>query len=474
MLYEKIKENKDKILSFATLFLIVLAAFYFVNNNSSEKVFNTKTINQKSSYYGSGSEIVNIPDQNLKNFLLENLKKKTIERRGVLKTYDDYVKPKNENDIYIRDMDRIREIELYSNLGISDLTGLQTASSMMILTIRNNNISNINALSSLNNLIGIDLGNNNITDISALSGLTRLSMINLAYNNISYIEPLRNLNDLSDLSLYNNNIEDISALRNLTNMSTLILSYNKINNIEPLSDMRELINLYIHSNEIPDFSYLGNLSKLKVLYAHSQRINARLNSYNQFKKIYTIQTLKDYKAINIDLSRETNGQLKEFGSGYYSKSYTLERGSFPLNILRGIDGKDPNNNGNWNSTLPLFKIYSTPYDGHSDIFKTSIPIGKPNQNDNVNRPESIIATLKNDKGLPEREITAVLNLDKTAYEVIENVEKFKNGDIVKYSVVPNTPIQGYKIIAGRYFYVGNKYNITIEKKWVNRRCIKTR
>ena len=53
MLYEKIKENKDKILSFATLFLIVLAAFYFVNNNSSEKVFNTKTINQKSNYYGS-------------------------------------------------------------------------------------------------------------------------------------------------------------------------------------------------------------------------------------------------------------------------------------------------------------------------------------------------------------------------------------------------------------------------------------
>ena len=82
MLYEKIKENKDKILSFATLFLIVLAAFYFVNNNSSEKVFNTKTINQKSDYYGYyyGREVVNIPDPNLKNFLLTYFKKSKQER----------------------------------------------------------------------------------------------------------------------------------------------------------------------------------------------------------------------------------------------------------------------------------------------------------------------------------------------------------------------------------------------------------
>ena len=61
--------------------------------------------------------------------------------------------------------------------GISDLTGLASATSLTYLHLSYNNITDISPLAGLTNLESLDLSGNGITDISPLVGLTSLESL---------------------------------------------------------------------------------------------------------------------------------------------------------------------------------------------------------------------------------------------------------------------------------------------------------
>ncbi len=158
------------------------------------------------------------------------------------------------------------------NRGISDLTGLEHATSLTTLFLHSNDISDIRPLSPLVNLTYIRLHGNQISDISPLAKLAELTTLALDANNITDISPLANLTQLTALGLGWNNITDIKPLANLSGLMHLVLSKNNILDITALANLTSLEHLQLQINRITDITPLANLTNLKHLELQNNRI----------------------------------------------------------------------------------------------------------------------------------------------------------------------------------------------------------
>ncbi len=161
-----------------------------------------------------------------------------------------------------------------SERNITDLTGLEYATSLTELGLTYNQISDISPLTNLISLTTVDLWFNQITDISPLADLTNLTTLNLVNNQIIDISPLANLTSLTGLWLHDNQISDISPLANLTTLTGLGLNRNQIGDISPLAGLTNLtLGLWLAHNQISDISPLANLTSLTELYLGSNQIS---------------------------------------------------------------------------------------------------------------------------------------------------------------------------------------------------------
>ena len=149
--------------------------------------------------------------------------------------------------------------------GISDLTGLEHATSLTLLLLHGNAISDLRALTPLVNLTFLRLDGNQINDLNALADLTELTTLALDGNNITDISPLANLTQLTALGLGTNNITDISHLADLTGLTHLVLSNNNITDVTPLANLSSLKHLELQNNRITDITPLENLTNLEHL-----------------------------------------------------------------------------------------------------------------------------------------------------------------------------------------------------------------
>ena len=182
-------------------------------------------------------KLVDIPDSNLRTAIEKALGKAS----GVTITTED--------------MKSLYELEA-PNASITDLTGLEHATNLTLLTLSDNSISDISPLAGLNNLAELYLSDNSISDISPLKGLNNLIWLELRNNSISDISPLKGLNNLAFLYLEDNSISDISPLAGLTNLRILGLSGNSISDISPVAGLINLIELSLENNSISDISPL--------------------------------------------------------------------------------------------------------------------------------------------------------------------------------------------------------------------------
>ena len=234
----KTSNKYTKIVLLALLVIASILSMYLVTNTSN-KVFNAKIINQKA----DTREVVNIPNKDLKNFLLTYFKKPDNERKNQYDNYylklsnTSYIKPSTENEIYKDEMEKILRL-IANNINTKetplDIIGLETATNLTTLYLSNNKIENIEPLKGLTNLRDLYLGTNKIENIEPLRGLINLTSLNLGTNKIENIEPLRGLINLINLYLGTNKIENIEPLSRLTNLTDLFLFTNKIENMEPL------------------------------------------------------------------------------------------------------------------------------------------------------------------------------------------------------------------------------------------------
>ena len=139
---------------------------------------------------------------------------------------------------------------------IRNLTGIESATNMTAVILRNNNISNISPMVGLTNLRRLDLQGNDISDISPVAGLTELADLLLRNNNISDISPVAGLYILIELNLSSNNISDISPVAGLTHLGWLDLQSNNISDISPVAGLTNITGLNLSDNRISDISPL--------------------------------------------------------------------------------------------------------------------------------------------------------------------------------------------------------------------------
>ena len=108
--------------------------------------------------------------------------------------------------------------------GISNLTGLEHATSVTIVRLAGNQISNISPLSGLTSVTKLRFQGNEITNITSLSGLTNLSELFLNDNQITDVAPLTSLVNLGTLRLAGNSLTNAHVLSSLTNLNSVDIS----------------------------------------------------------------------------------------------------------------------------------------------------------------------------------------------------------------------------------------------------------
>ncbi len=193
------------------------------------------------------AQLVEIPDPNLERVIQEELNLPA------------------ESALTQQEMLRLEK--LYAgNSEITDLTGLEYATSLKDLRVCKNQIHDLRPLSGLIQLGHLSLCANQISDISPLENLTNLKKLDLGANNISDITALGNLTQLTLIFLRDNSVEDISILANLTQLTVLQLDKNQIHDISPLANLTLLEELWLNKNAITDISPLIDLKNLKKLY----------------------------------------------------------------------------------------------------------------------------------------------------------------------------------------------------------------
>ena len=186
------------------------------------------------------------------------------------------------------------------NRGITDLTGLEHATSLDRAWLGGNRISDLSPLAGLTNLSGeLHLNDNAISDLSPLAGLVNLGYLYLNGNQISDLTPLASLSSLQGLELNRNLISDLSPLAGLTELEWLQLRSNAITDLAPLAGLEALHLLDLGNNQISDISPLRSLTGLALLYL----------DHNQIEHISALVDLRYVRDLHLH-----NNRIREIGA----------------------------------------------------------------------------------------------------------------------------------------------------------------
>ena len=179
-----------------------------------------------------------------------------------------YVRFGDDGYISVSEMESLTRLNIYENIKISDLSGLEYAVNLEGLAFYSGDLSELTSIEPLRGLWKLSyltISGTDLTDISALENLTELSHLDLSFSGISDISVLKNKTELSKLNLSNTAISDVSALSDLSNIFSLSLANTDISDISALSNMTKLWELDLSSTKISDVSSLSGLFGLSEL-----------------------------------------------------------------------------------------------------------------------------------------------------------------------------------------------------------------
>lgn len=167
------------------------------------------------------AQIVNIPDINFKNALINN-----------------GVDSNNDGEIQESEVSYIGQLEL-QNSNIANLTGIEFFTSLWGLNVSNNQLSSIN-LSNNNSLTFLNVSNNQLSSID-LSNNQYLERLFCENNQLSSLNISNNL-DLKQLNCSNNQLTTLDISNNV-NIWYLLISSNQYTEL----DLSYLSNLYLYN-----------------------------------------------------------------------------------------------------------------------------------------------------------------------------------------------------------------------------------
>ncbi|EDN9716334.1 LapB repeat-containing protein [Listeria monocytogenes] len=194
------------------------------------------------------SDVVNIPDDNLKAYLNGQLK-----QSGVA-------------PITKKQLATITNVTL-SGTSYTDLTGLEEADNLVTLSLNNTNIQTLEPIKNQTSLTYITVSGDNVKDslFVDLNGLVNLQSLSISGSEVTH-NVFKMFNKLPKLTyLYAQNsmkITDISELASLPALTTLFLQFDGIDDFRPLNDFESFKN--------------GNLKALAAFGQNTGRTNPRI------------------------------------------------------------------------------------------------------------------------------------------------------------------------------------------------------
>ena len=198
----------------------------------------------------SPGTVVHIPDPNLRAAIAESL-------------------GKNPNaPITVEEMERLGPDLDARNRSIRDLTGLQFATNLNRLNLRDNRFSNLSPIAGLIQLRRLELDNDNpiqLSDLSPLGGLINLEYLNFSYENVSDLSPLGGLINLKYLHFTDSNVFNLSPLAGLVNLESLGFSRSNVSDMSPVAGLINLKLIRTWGSPISDLSDLAGLTKLEEI-----------------------------------------------------------------------------------------------------------------------------------------------------------------------------------------------------------------
>ena len=222
------------------------------------------------------AQVVTIPDANLRAAINEALDKSENAR------------------ITHEEMLTLTALDAH-NRGITDLTGLETATNLLSLGLRNNLISDLTPLASLTRLQQLDLNSNVILDLSPLASLINLREMWISVNFISDLSPIAGLIKLEEIGMSEIPLADLAPLSGLVNLRAIsgwdtpvvnlegIAELPKlqdinmcnagISDLSPLAKAKGLTGLYLAESQITDLSPIARLTNLKFLNFQGNQIS---------------------------------------------------------------------------------------------------------------------------------------------------------------------------------------------------------
>ena len=193
------------------------------------------------------AQSVHIPDPNLRTVIREAL--------GLV-----------DDNITRQDLLQLEELDVHGGRGITNLTGLEFATNLRIISLSGARSVNLAPIANLERLTHLNASACSISDLSALSNLVSLLFLNLRFNQIVDVSPLANLTNLVWLELSGNWITDVIPLANLTQLGELHVRSNQIVDVSPIASLTDLDVLDIRTNPIMNLSLLEGLSLTEFLY----------------------------------------------------------------------------------------------------------------------------------------------------------------------------------------------------------------
>ncbi|WP_099350704.1 leucine-rich repeat domain-containing protein [Erwinia amylovora] len=193
---------------------------------------------------------------------------------------------------------------------ISDLSGLEYAENLQLVTFTGNDITSLEPLKNLNHLYSVgfaynsnlkmeeilklehitelDLSGNEYSDeefdqLEKYSELTVLWLNSCQLNSISFMS---GMNKLVQLQIQNNNLTNIDAL-NSSRLIGIWATNNRIVSLKNVANLSGLKRLWIDNNQLISLDWLDKLENVSHVYASNNKIEKAVISGHQY--IYLLQ-----------------------------------------------------------------------------------------------------------------------------------------------------------------------------------------
>ncbi len=202
------------------------------------------------------ADAVEVPDENLREVILEIKKKK--QREG--------------DEITQEDLQAIFFLDAHDR-GIRDLTGLEHCSNLAEARLAYNHIADAGPLANCKNLQSLQLAHNDLADVGPLGQLVKLQYLDIEHNQIERLDGIETLQALTALYASHNRIAAIDPVAKLEKLWTLHLNHNQIKDIGPIAGLKRLDNLGLAHNEIEDVSPVPPGNSSYATYLQKNRIS---------------------------------------------------------------------------------------------------------------------------------------------------------------------------------------------------------